>query len=571
MGYNTVNSKKETLHIYTRVSTTSQSEKGMSLVNQRERGMDVSKRLEMDFKIWNEGGKSSFSDDLLNRPILMSLIDGWKDGSVKNVYVTDFDRLSRKGTSWYIILRDIEKYGINVYVSDGTKYDISNEYDKLMLTIVSGVSQFDNTQRTRRFQQNKIRKFCEGYYIHGTTVFGFEKYVVDKGKKLREHSENGKVVRKLFNMFSKGKTIKELQSYLVKEKIKSPRNNVEWGQQQLLNLLQNKHYIGETIYTDKRSGKVYKGKCPSLVEKSVWYTVQKRFTDYFEETRQINRQKHEYLLTSILYCGVCGYKMRGLKNEKTYRNLYYCGSKEEKWRQSKYNVCDRKKSKSINIYRLDDLVWNEVVETIKDSSVLKEMRKKSIIKDEETKGEELVKKQLREKTLEKKKLGVELQKFQNKRHQLMEWFMNDTVDEEQFNKLEKTVETNLWEINSKIEEVDVYISRLHESKKWVDWYKIYMDDVKKWEKLKRISSKKEVLKQYIDRVVVQYDYDDKLHRVEIFLQLKLFNDKYKITKDFERDSRGRILKGREYEVIDGESRKVMYMNNTKVGRKKKRF
>jgi site-specific DNA recombinase len=567
-------SKKDTdntLHIYTRVSTTSQSEKGMSLINQRERGIEVSKSLGMDYQIWNEGGKSSFSDDLLNRPILMSLCDGWKDGSVKNVYVTDFDRLSRKGTSWYIILRDIEKYGINVYVSSGTKYDISNEYDKLMLTIVSGVSQFDNTQRTRRFQQNKIRKFCEGYYIHGTTVFGFEKYVVDKGKKLKEHSEYGKVVRQLFNMFSKGKTIKELQTYLLKEKVKSPRNNVEWGQQQLLNLLRNKHYIGETVYTDKRSGKVYKGKCPSIVDKGVWFTVQRRFTDYFNEQQQRRRQTHDYLLTSILYCGVCGYRMRGLRNEKTYRNLYFCGSKEERWRSKKYDVCDKKKSKSVNIDRLDELVWNEVVGTIKDSSVLKEMKKKSILKDEGKRGEVLVKKQLREKTVEKKELEVKLQKFQNKRHQLMEWFMNDTVDEEQFNKLETTVEKNIWEVSGEIDEIDVYISRLHESKKWVDWYKIYMDDVKKWEKIKKVNDRKELLKQYLDRVIVKYDSDDKLHKVEMFLRLKLFNDKYKVTKDFERDSKGRILKGREYEVIDGESRKVMYLTETKVGRKKKRI
>ena len=57
--------KKEILNIYTRVSTTTQSEKGMSLINQRERGIEVSKRLGMDFNIWNEGGKSSFNDDLL--------------------------------------------------------------------------------------------------------------------------------------------------------------------------------------------------------------------------------------------------------------------------------------------------------------------------------------------------------------------------------------------------------------------------------------------------------------------------------------------------------------------------
>ena len=151
----------------------------------------------------------------------------------------------------------------------------------------------------------------------------------------------------------------------------------------------------------------------------------------------------------------------------------------------------------------------------------------------------------------------------------MEWFMNDSIDEKEYGKLEKVSERNIWELNSKIEETDVYISRLHESKKWVNWYKIYMDSVDKWEKLKKIRDKKELLQQYLERIDVQFLPDDKLHKVEIFLKLKLFNDKYKITKDFERDERGRILKGREYEVIDGEKRKTMWLPPPKVGRKKK--
>ena len=563
--------EKETLHIYTRVSTTTQSEKGMSLTNQRERGIEVSQRLGMNFNIWNEGGKSSYKDDLLNRPILMKMIDGWKDGTIKNVYVTDFDRLSRKGTTWYIILRDIEKYGINVYVSDGTKYDINNEYDKLMLTIVSGVSQFDQTQRTRRFQQNKIRKWCEGYFTHGTVPYGFVKYSDGKGYKLREHQEKGKIVRKMFSMFSKNKTTKEIQTYLEKNKIKTPKGNISWGFSQIHKVLKNKNYIGETELNDKKNKKTYKGSCPPIVDKGVWYSVQKRFTDFGSEQQQNRNRKNEYLLTPILFCGYCGSRMRGLKNKKTYRNLYYCSVQKEKYRSPHLykDVCDRKYSKSVNIDRLDDLVWNEVIGTIKDSSVLKEMRKQSIMKDETTKGEELVKKQLREKTLEKKELEFELQKYQNKRHKLMEWFMNDTVDEKEYEKLEKVSERNIWEVKGKIEEVDVYISRLHESKKWVNWYKIYMDNVHKWEKLKKISDKRELLKQYLERIDVQYLCDDKLHKVEIYLKLKLFNDEYKVTKDFERDERGRILKGREYEVKDGEKRKTMWLPPPKVGRKKK--
>ena len=564
---------KETLHIYTRVSTKGQSEKGMSLGEQRSRGIEVSKQLEMDYKVWNEGGKSSYTDDLINRNVLQRMIEGWKDGSVKNVYVTDFDRLSRKDTSWYIILRDLKLFGVNVYVGDGQLYDVTNHIDKLMLTVMSGITQYDNEQRTLRFQRNKIRKFNEGYYIHGTTVFGYEKYIVGKGKKLREHTEgNGKIVRKIFTMFSKGKTIKEIQLWLVKEKIKSPRNNFEWGQQQLINLLRNKTYIGEVSYTDKRSGTVYQNKCKRLVDDKLWYSVQNRFTDYFGETRQINRKKKDYLLTSILHCGVCGYRMRGLRDKKNYRNIYYCGTKEEGWRSGRHKGgCDRTKSKSVNIDRIDDLVWNEMIETIRDSKVLREMKKKSIIRSEGKKGEQLVKKQILEKKIEKKDLEKQRLEHQKKRTKLYELWVNGGMEEKEMNSLVGMVDKNIWEVNGQLEEIDVYISRLYENKKWVDWFKIYMDKVKKWEDITDIKEKKDLLKQYIERVDVQYDGDDGLHRVEIYLRLHLFNDKYIVTKDFERNELGQIKKGREYKIEEGSKSKVLYMDKTKRGRKKKDF
>ena len=59
----------ETLHIYTRISTESQTEGG-SLDAQRESGIAKAKQLGMDYKVWDEGVASSSKDNLLNRPVL---------------------------------------------------------------------------------------------------------------------------------------------------------------------------------------------------------------------------------------------------------------------------------------------------------------------------------------------------------------------------------------------------------------------------------------------------------------------------------------------------------------------
>ena len=50
---------KETLHIYTRVSTKTQDEDGTSIDTQTELGVKKAEELGFDHKVWNEGGAPS--------------------------------------------------------------------------------------------------------------------------------------------------------------------------------------------------------------------------------------------------------------------------------------------------------------------------------------------------------------------------------------------------------------------------------------------------------------------------------------------------------------------------------
>ena len=82
-----------TLHIYTRVSTVSQAEQGTSLETQLEFGVLKAKELGFDYKLWNEGGRSSDHDDIARRPQLNSLFFAIENGHVKHLFVYDFSRL----------------------------------------------------------------------------------------------------------------------------------------------------------------------------------------------------------------------------------------------------------------------------------------------------------------------------------------------------------------------------------------------------------------------------------------------------------------------------------------------
>ena len=63
---------KETLYIYTRVSSKVQEE-GTSLDEQKKVGLKISKEEGLKPKVLNEGGKSSNFEDCLNRPKLQDI------------------------------------------------------------------------------------------------------------------------------------------------------------------------------------------------------------------------------------------------------------------------------------------------------------------------------------------------------------------------------------------------------------------------------------------------------------------------------------------------------------------
>ena len=109
-----------------------------------------------------------------------------------------------------------------------------------------------------------------------------------------------------------------------------------------------------------------------LIDDKLWYSVQQRLKETSRIEQRRRNLKHDYLLTSFLRCGVCGSICRGKTNPKIYMNLYYCGGTENRWRDSRVSECDKHRSKSVNVKKCDDLVWETLLDTIEKSTTLKQ-------------------------------------------------------------------------------------------------------------------------------------------------------------------------------------------------------
>ena len=314
--------KAEKLYIYCRVSSREQKEKGMSLVTQERQGKKVAKDLNMIAEVRNEQSASSASSRIADRYQLNKLMNEVRDGKVKNIFVSNIDRMSRNTDTWYGILKDLVNFKVNVYVGNGTKYALDSSLDKLVVGILSQIAVYDNESRTVRFAENKVRKFLDGYYVHGTELFGYKKVSDGKGKKLAEHETNTRHLQNMFKTYAKTGLISDVQKYLMKEGVRSIRNkNLKWSEVTIRKILENETYAGVVYFDDKFSGQKYKRKCKNLVSRDLWNDVQNKLNSNANRALQRNAQNYDYLLTGILYCGVCGYLCRGIKYEKNYKNL----------------------------------------------------------------------------------------------------------------------------------------------------------------------------------------------------------------------------------------------------------
>ena len=214
---------KETLHIYTRVSTTIQEDDGTSLHTQKELGIERSKKLGMKYKLWNEGSQSSSKDDLSNRPVLSEVLQKIDDGEIKHLYVWNTDRLSRNLNTWGMIRFKLIKEKVHLHTPTGEQL-LEDIQTNLMIGVLSEISHYENQLRTERFRLGKLKRVKDGYWKGGAPPFG---YRLENGLLVVEESESEWLV-KIHEWYRDGQSVDEIRNQLMNNGVMTRRDNAVW-------------------------------------------------------------------------------------------------------------------------------------------------------------------------------------------------------------------------------------------------------------------------------------------------------------------------------------------------------
>lgn len=534
--------KKDVLHIYTRVSTLAQADKGTSLESQQQLGIKKAKELKFSHEIWNEGGKSSHHDDIQGRPKLYELFQAIKAGDVKHLWVYDQSRLSRNDQVASILRYEFNKQGVTLYTKDG-KFDLSSPSDKLLKQMLDAVAEFENSVRAERSRIGKLLKVKAGFWHGGPPPFGYE---LQKGK-LTENKAESKWVKFIFKQALKGTSVANIKKELDSNGVLARRGGL-WTLGSIESMMKNTHYLGRYVFTDSVSGESVEVKCPLIVDEVTWNSINlARKRKASRKDQQNATVKNFYLLRDFMVCGHCGKKMAGRIKPNKSEYMYYCPNKERAWAKEGESKTHYQRGtgcgfdRAMNIPITDKLVFDTVVQLHKGSSILKEEVKKRIFAE---KGIKQITSEAEIKGYEKQLrfLQKELSNLQESIGHLEANRVLKRMDD-------KAYKTAMERLNEQADRYKTDITNLRlklrgesEKKQWVDWVKLFGEEIDEKAKLSD-EQRKLYLEGLIEKIECKFLPETRDHELTIHFKHPIVGDgiKWKNPK----------VKTKGYSVLEG--------------------
>jgi len=505
---------KDTLFIYTRVSTLNQSDKGHSLAAQKKVGIEKAQFLNMNHEIFEEKGVSASTEFLEKRIEIRKLLDMCDEGIVKHIFVTELDRLTRNQTTQLLIKKILMDNGVILHTVNHTIDLKNNDEDEFMTDLTALLSIRENKLRVKRSIRGKLEAVRKGGWKGGWLPYG---YTTDENKKLIIDDEESIIYRDMVKLSLEGfgvrliavklneKDIKTRKYKLFKKKNENQTGNkhwaydkLEWQAASVLHILKNPLYMGERLF----KGNVFSA--PALIDKDTWKKLQKNFQKNKTYSSR-NNTKNFYLLKNLIYCG-CGKKMYGMKKEKKHMILYYCSSFIPRPHK---NPCGMR---SINLYKIEKLVWENVVNILGNSKFVNKQFKQIFSKKRDVKKNQneikLLKQHRKIKEDERKRIITLYGKNQIKIEDV------DEISE----KLNKEIETIESKIILKKGVID-----LERRKSEYGWLVLKEEKVEFLKNDISEEKKRKVLNILLESITVEYLEEFKEHIITIKMRLPLLH------------------------------------------------
>ena len=296
-----------------------------------------------------------------------------------------------------VLVWKLDRFARNRYDSAHYEYQLERNHVKLVSatepisdspagimvkSMLTGMAEYYSAELSEKVVRGMTENVLKGKYNGGTIPIGFK---VDEGKFFHIDPLKAPFVVEAFQRYNEGATMKELMNWLNDSGVTTNRNQ-KFTYNSIQTLLTNKRYIGENHFKDI----VMPDSIPAIVDKDLFEEVQLKIK---KNSRAPARHKAEddYLLTTKLFCGMCGAMMFGecgTGRNKVVHHYYKCATAK------RFKTC---KKKTVRKEWLEDLVIAETMKLIQDDAVIDAIVAEVMeLQDQENTTLPLLEKQMRE-------------------------------------------------------------------------------------------------------------------------------------------------------------------------------
>ena len=302
-----------------------------SISNQRK----LLKRYAEDIgiKINKEYVDDGYSGTNFNRPKFKEMISDVKLKKIDTIIVKDLSRFARESVE---ASEYIEKFFPEHDVRFIAVLDNIDTYLDSLANVLIEFKLYNNQKFAKdvsdKLKKSKRSNMEKGLYMGTYAPYGYKKDPNNKGK-LVVDKNSSRIVKKIYNMYIDGKSSQYIAKYLNSKKIKTPaeyyhitpnkKTNMYgiWKRTQILRILKNEVYIGNTVrnVVNKIS---YREKKKRQTNKDEWIITKNTHEPIidkcnFEKVHEILNSKrkttnvkvHNYLFRPYMRCAKCGRKL----------------------------------------------------------------------------------------------------------------------------------------------------------------------------------------------------------------------------------------------------------------------
>lgn len=237
-----------------------------------------------------------------NRPGFQQMFQTLKTRPADYVIVHKLDRFARNRYDAALYRQKLKESGMKL-LSVLERFDDSPE-SIILEGLLESLNEYYSANLSRETKKGQKENVLNGKRCGAQTPRGYD--CVDQ--KLVPNKD-AQLIRELFRMYADGASYTEMMRAT---EIKGPT---------ICAMLRNENYIGVYKCGENRNEHAHE----PIIDMDTWNRVRARMQD--RAMNAANKAKHDYMLSGILYCGVCGRRMTSCSASRGDYHYYRCANR----------------------------------------------------------------------------------------------------------------------------------------------------------------------------------------------------------------------------------------------------